>query len=35
MAGLGFAVLGAMGWGVYIVLTQQVNDRFTGGRASR
>jgi inner membrane transporter RhtA len=29
-AGLGFAALAAAGWGAYIVLTQQVGDRFTG-----
>lgn len=28
--GLGFAALAAVGWGVYIVLTQKVGDRFTG-----
>lgn len=30
LAGLGFAALGALGWAAYIVLTQQVGDRFTG-----
>lgn len=29
-AGLGFAAGGAVGWGLYIVLTQRVGDRFTG-----
>jgi inner membrane transporter RhtA len=29
-AGLGFAALAAVGWGVYIVLTQRVGDRFSG-----
>jgi inner membrane transporter RhtA len=29
-AGLTFAALSAIGWGIYIVLTQQVGDRFTG-----
>jgi inner membrane transporter RhtA len=29
-AGVGFAVLGAVGWGSYIVLTQHVGDRFEG-----
>lgn len=29
-AGLGFAALAAVGWGGYIVLTQQIGDRFTG-----
>jgi inner membrane transporter RhtA len=29
-AGLGFAVLSAMGWAIYIVLTQRVGDRFAG-----
>jgi inner membrane transporter RhtA len=29
-AGLGFAALSAVGWAVYILLTQQVGDRFTG-----
>jgi inner membrane transporter RhtA len=28
--GVGFAVLAAMGWGVYILLTQRIGDRFTG-----
>jgi inner membrane transporter RhtA len=30
LAGLGFAALGALGWALYILLTQQVGDRFTG-----
>ena len=30
LAGIGFAVLAAAGWGAYIVLTQSVGDRFTG-----
>ncbi|HEX4257480.1 MAG TPA: EamA family transporter, partial [Streptosporangiaceae bacterium] len=29
-AGLGFAALSAVGWAIYILLTQQVGDRFTG-----
>lgn len=29
-AGLGFAALAAVGWAAYIVLTQQVGDRFPG-----
>ena len=29
-AGVGFAALGAVGWGSYIVLTQHVGDRFDG-----
>jgi inner membrane transporter RhtA len=29
-AGLGFAALAAIGWGVYILLTQRMGDRFTG-----
>jgi inner membrane transporter RhtA len=29
-AGLGFAALAAVGWAGYVVLTQQVGDRFTG-----
>ena len=29
-AGLGFAALSAVGWAVYILLTQLVGDRFTG-----
>lgn len=29
-AGVGFAVLAAVGWGSYILLTQRVGDRFTG-----
>jgi len=28
--GIGFAVLGALSWGAYIVLTQHVGDRFEG-----
>lgn len=28
--GLAFAAAGAVGWGLYIVLTQHVGDRFTG-----
>lgn len=28
--GLGFAAIAAVGWGVYIVLTQRIGDRFTG-----
>jgi inner membrane transporter RhtA len=31
--GIGFAALAAIGWGVYILLTQHVGDRFTGIRA--
>lgn len=30
LAGIGFAVLAAIGWGAYIVLTQKVGDRFSG-----
>ncbi|GAA4710209.1 inner membrane transporter RhtA [Promicromonospora umidemergens] len=30
LAGIGFAVLAGTGWGVYIVLTQRVGDRFSG-----
>ena len=30
LAGIGFAVLAGAGWGVYILLTQQVGDRFSG-----
>lgn len=30
LAGIGFAVLAGIGWGVYILLTQQVGDRFSG-----
>ncbi len=30
LLGLGFAALGAIGWGASIVLTQHVGDRFTG-----
>lgn len=30
LAGVGFAGLAAVGWATYIVLTQQVGDRFTG-----
>jgi inner membrane transporter RhtA len=29
-AGIGFAVLAAAGWAIYILLTQRVGDRFTG-----
>ncbi|HET6627518.1 MAG TPA: EamA family transporter [Nocardioidaceae bacterium] len=29
-AGLGFAVLAAIGWATYILLTQKIGDRFTG-----
>lgn len=29
-AGLGFAVLAAVGWATYILLTQRIGDRFTG-----
>jgi inner membrane transporter RhtA len=29
-AGIGFAVLAAIGWATYILLTQQIGDRFTG-----
>lgn len=29
-AGVGFAALGAVGWGAFVVLTQYVGDRFTG-----
>jgi len=29
-AGLGFAVLAAIGWATYILLIQQIGDRFTG-----
>ncbi|WP_309081327.1 EamA family transporter [Zhihengliuella sp.] len=28
--GVGFALLAGLGWGVYILLTQQVGDRFSG-----
>lgn len=28
--GVGFAAIGAAGWGIYILLTQQVGDRFAG-----
>jgi inner membrane transporter RhtA len=31
-AGLGFAGLAAIGWAVYILLTQRIGDRFTGIR---
>lgn len=31
--GVGFAALAAVCWGVYIVLTQRIGDRFTGIRA--
>lgn len=30
LVGIGFAALAACGWGTYIVLTQQVGDRFSG-----
>lgn len=30
LAGIGFAALGAVGWGSYIVLTQRIGDRFSG-----
>ena len=30
LGGIGFAVLAATGWGMYIVLTQRVGDRFGG-----
>ena len=30
VAGVGFAVISAVGWGAYIVLTQHVGDRFEG-----
>lgn len=30
LTGVGFAVLAAVGWAVYILLTQRVGDRFTG-----
>lgn len=30
LAGVGFAVLAGTGWGVYVLLTQRVGDRFTG-----
>lgn len=30
LAGVAFAGLGAVGWGTYILLTQQIGDRFTG-----
>ncbi|WGW13845.1 EamA family transporter [Saxibacter everestensis] len=30
LAGIGFAVLAGTGWGVYILLTQRVGDRFSG-----
>ncbi|MFE4198727.1 DMT family transporter [Paenarthrobacter sp. NPDC056912] len=30
LVGVGFAVLAAVGWGAYIVLTQRIGDRFTG-----
>jgi inner membrane transporter RhtA len=33
LGGIAFAVLAGAGWGVYIVLTQHVGDRFTGIRA--
>ena len=30
VAGIGFAVLAGLGWGIYVLLTQQVGDRFSG-----
>ncbi|RZU63056.1 EamA family transporter [Zhihengliuella halotolerans] len=30
LAGIGFAALAGLGWGVYILLTQRVGDRFSG-----
>ena len=30
MAGIGFALLSALGWGCYILLTQRVGDRYSG-----
>jgi inner membrane transporter RhtA len=30
LAGVGFAGVAAVGWGVYILLTQRIGDRFTG-----
>jgi inner membrane transporter RhtA len=30
LIGIGFAALAALGWAVYILLTQRVGDRFTG-----
>jgi inner membrane transporter RhtA len=30
LAGVGYAGLAAVGWGVYILLTQRIGDRFTG-----
>jgi len=30
LTGVGFAALAAVSWGVYIVLTQRIGDRFTG-----
>jgi len=30
VVGLGFAAMAAVGWAVYIVLTQRIGDRFTG-----
>ena len=30
LAGIGYAALAGLGWGVYILLTQRVGDRFTG-----
>ena len=30
LAGVGFALLAAVGWGTYIVLTQRIGDRFDG-----
>jgi inner membrane transporter RhtA len=32
LAGIGFAALAAIGWGVYILLTQRIGDRFPGIR---
>ena len=29
-AGIGFAALAALGWAIYILLTQRIGDRFTG-----
>lgn len=30
VVGIGFALLAAIGWGVYIILTQRLGDRFSG-----
>ncbi|MET4620800.1 threonine/homoserine efflux transporter RhtA [Arthrobacter sp. 2762] len=30
LLGVGFAVMGAVGWAIYILLTQRVGDRFSG-----